>query len=59
MWEVHFALTAFNTREGAERLAAGWIKQRRLGCEWQCDECLPTDIDYPGVWEKFQEKIQN
>ena len=55
-WEVYLGLTAFNTAEGAARLVAEWNREYRGRREWTCQEALPTDIDYPGNWERWQKR---
>lgn len=56
-WTVHFALTAFNTAEGAEHLVKEWNRRDRGKLEWKCEPVLPTDIDYPGNYERHLRRL--
>ena len=56
-YTVYFALTAFNTAEGAARLVAQWNQEDRGRREWMCEESFPTDVDYPGNHEKHLRRL--
>ena len=57
-WTCYFALTSFNTPEGAAALAKRWNRKDRGRLEWRADECLPGDIDHPDMRAVVEQRRQ-